>query len=51
MIFCRPVKARASRRASIVASVPELVNRTRSAEGISRCTICPQRSSSSLHAP
>ena len=39
--FQRPVKALASRRASIVASVPELVKRTISAEGTNSPPVRP----------
>jgi hypothetical protein len=48
--FERPVKARARRSASSVASVPELVKRTRSADGTSRTTSSAQAISSSWQA-
>ena len=46
-----PVKARAKRSAIIVASVPEDVNRTFSAEGIRRRTSRAQSCSSSWLTP
>ena len=49
--FGLPVKARARRSASCVASVPEAVKRTRSAQGTSRLTSSAHRTSSSCEAP
>ena len=49
--FVRPVAARANRNAISVASVPEDVNRTRSALGTMLHTRSAQRTSSSWHAP
>ena len=46
-----PVAARATRTALIAASVPELTKRTRSSDGISRCTRSPSSTSSGLGAP
>jgi hypothetical protein len=51
MILSRFVAARATRRALIAASVPELTNRTRSIDGISIATRCASRVSSSVGAP
>ena len=47
----RPVAARAMRSARWVASVPEEVNRTRSADGTSAFTSCAQRTSPSWLDP
>ena len=47
----RPVAARATRIALIVASVPELTNRTRSMEGTSRQTRRPSSTSCAVGAP
>ena len=46
-----PVNARASRTAIIVASVPELVKRTDSADGIRSVTRCAHSISGSCEAP
>ena len=51
MILERPVKARASRSADIVASVPELTNRTSSIEGTASTMRPASSTSSSLVAP
>ena len=51
MIFDLPVNARASRTAISVASVPEEVNRTRSADGTSFSTHSAQVISVSWLAP
>jgi hypothetical protein len=47
-IFGRPVNARASRTAFIVASVPEFVKRRRSTEGSRRTSISARRTSCSV---
>ena len=47
----RPVAARASRSALIVASVPEFTNRTRSRDGMSRRTAVPSSTSAAVGAP
>jgi hypothetical protein len=49
--FGRPVAARASRMARCVASVPDIVNRTISAEGTSRVIQSAHSTSSSWQAP
>ena len=51
MIFDLPLKARASRTAIRVASVPDEVNRTRSADGTSLMTHSAQAISRSWLAP
>ncbi len=50
MMLSRPVKARATRTASEVVSVPVSVKRTRSAPGTIERISSAQRSSSSEHA-
>ena len=50
-IFGRPVAIRASRMAINVASVPDAVNRTISADGTSFCTNRPHSISNSWQAP
>ena len=45
------MNARASRTAIMVASVPDEVNRTRSADGTICCTACAQRISAGWLAP
>ncbi len=47
----RPVNARASRTALIVASVPDETNRTMSIVGTAAATCCASCSSSSVGAP
>ena len=49
--FERPVAVRASRAASIVASVPEATKRTFSAEGINSTTSAAHSTSRSCEAP
>ena len=51
MIRSRPVAARASRTALIVASVPEFTNRTRSMDGTRRRTRAPSSTSRAVGAP
>src|SRR6188508_924714 len=51
MILSRRVYARATRIALIAASVPELTKRTRSSDGIRRCTCSPSSCSSGDGAP
>jgi hypothetical protein len=51
MIFSRPVKARARRRALIVASVPELTIRIKSIDGTNFFTSNASSISLSLFAP
>jgi hypothetical protein len=50
-IFVRPVAARASRIALIVASVPLLTNRIISTDGSAPVIISASRTSASQHAP
>ena len=51
MIFLRPVAARASRSALIVASVPELTRRTISIDGIAAMIISASSISPAVGAP
>ena len=51
MIRSRPVAARATRTALIVASVPELTKRTRSTDGTRRQTSRPSSTSCAVGAP
>ena len=51
MIRRRPVAARARRTALIVASVPELTNRTISTDGTIRATRSASRTSRAVGAP
>ena len=51
MIRARPVAARASRTAAIVASVPELTRRTISMDGTRRAIASAMSTSSAVGAP